>query len=133
MRLVSIAAFGFAICATTACISVSNARSIDKEVLIAGERAFQKCYSCHSLADSDATTQGPSLRKLIGRAVASDTRYDYSPAMRAYASKQPVWTKRALNDFIADPQALVPENEMGFFGIVDPAERRALIEYLSTK
>ena len=51
--------------------------------------------------------------------------------MRAYAAKQPVWTGEALDAFIADPQAVVPGNEMGFFGISDPDERQALIVYLA--
>ena len=51
--------------------------------------------------------------------------------MRAYAARQPRWTREALDAFIADPQAVVPDNEMGFFGIADAEERRALIEYLA--
>jgi cytochrome c2 len=50
--------------------------------------------------------------------------------MRAYAERQPRWTPDALDAFIADPQAVVPNNEMGFFGIADAEERRALMELL---
>ena len=96
-----------------------------------GERAFQKCYACHSLEGPDPGTQGPSLKGVVGRRVAAEPGFAYSPAMRAYAAKQPAWTREALEAFIADPQAVVPDNEMGFFGISDPDERRALIEYLA--
>ena len=51
--------------------------------------------------------------------------------MRAYAARQPRWTAEALDAFIADPQSVVPGNEMGFFGIGDTGERRALVEYLA--
>jgi cytochrome c len=51
--------------------------------------------------------------------------------MRAYAAEQGRWTRETLEAFIADPQAAVPDNEMGFFGIADTDERRALIEFLA--
>jgi cytochrome c len=97
----------------------------------AGERAYQKCYSCHSLEGPDPSTQGPSLKGIVGRAVAVEAGFAYSPAMRAYAARQPTWTREALEAFVADPQGVVPGNEMGFFGIADAAERRALLAYLA--
>lgn len=117
-----------ALLAAAAC--VETAPPGGAATLAAGERAYQKCYSCHSLEGPDPTTQGPSLRAILGRAVASEAGFAYSPAMRAYADRQPRWTREALDAFIADPQAVVPNNEMGFFGIVDAEERRALMEFL---
>ena len=102
----------------------------DAAALAAGERAYQKCYSCHALEGPDPSTQGPSLRGIVGRPVAAEPGFAYSPEMLAYARRQPRWTAEALDAFIADPQAVVPDNEMGFFGIADAEERRALIEYL---
>jgi len=103
----------------------------DPATLAAGERAYQKCYSCHSLEGPDPSTQGPSLRGIVGRAVASEEGFAYSPAMRAYAARQPRWTREALDAFVADPQAVAPGNEMGFFGVADAVERRALVAYLA--
>ena len=103
----------------------------DAATLRAGERAYQKCYSCHSLEGPDPSTQGPALNGIVGRAAAAEPGFAYSPAMRAYAAREPRWTRAALDAFIADPQAVVPDNEMGFFGIADAEERRALIEFLA--
>lgn len=97
----------------------------------AGARAFQKCYSCHALGDTDEGAQGPSLKGIAGRAVASWPGYDFSPAMRAYAQRQPRWSRAALDAFVADPQGLVPGSEMAFIGIRDAEERAALIDYLA--
>ena len=97
----------------------------------AGERAYQKCYACHSLEGPDPGTQGPSLKAIVGRPVAAEPGFAYSPAMRAYAVQQERWTRQALDAFLADPQAVVPGNAMGFFGMADAEERRALIEYLA--
>lgn len=103
----------------------------DRATFVAGERAYQKCYACHSLDGADPSTQGPPLKGVVGREVAAEPGFTYSPAMRGYAATQPRWTREALDAFIADPQAVVPDNEMGFFGIADAAERRALIAYLA--
>lgn len=100
--------------------------------LAAGERVYQKCYSCHSIEGPDSRLQGPSLKGIVGREVAAEPRFAYSPAMRAYAERQERWTLKALDAFIADPLAVVPRNEMGFFGISDADERQALIEYLAS-
>jgi len=96
----------------------------------AGVRAFQKCYACHSLDPGETGLTGPSLRAIVGRTIAAEPGFAYSPAMRAYAAGQGRWTREALDAFIADPQGVVPGNGMGFFGMRDPAERRALIAYL---
>ena len=119
-----------ALFAAAACVQAATP-SDNAAPLAAGERAYQKCYSCHSLEGPDPTTQGPSLKGIVGRAVAAEEGFAYSPAMRAFAARQRRWDREALEAFIADPQAVVPNNEMGFFGIGDAAERRALIDYLS--
>jgi cytochrome c len=98
-----------------------------------GERAFRKCTACHALGDDDEGAQGPSLKGILGRPVASRPGYAYSAAMRAHAARQPRWSRAALDAFLADPQGTVPDNEMGFFGIKDPAERAALIDYLAAQ
>jgi cytochrome c len=97
----------------------------------AGERAFQKCYACHSLGGPDPNTEGPSLRHIVGRPVATEAGFGYSPAMRAYAAKQKRWTRSALDAYVANPQSVVPGNSMGFTGIKAAAERGALLDYLA--
>lgn len=96
-----------------------------------GERAFQKCYACHSVDASDAGLTGPSLRGILGRTPATEPGFAYSKAMRDYAKKQKKWDRAALDAFLADPQEVVPRNEMGFFGMRNPAERKALIDWLT--
>ena len=113
-----------------ACAQAAGPAS-EAATLAEGERAYQKCYACHSLDGPDPGAQGPSLKGIVGREIAAEGGFAYSPAMRVYAAQQPRWTRDALDRFIADPQAAAPGNEMGFFGIPDAAERRALIEYLA--
>ena len=119
-----------ALLAAAACAHAADPAA-ERATLAAGERAFQKCYSCHSLEGPDPTTQGPSLKGIVGRPVAGEEGFAYSRAMRAYRSVRPRWTRETLDAFIADPQGVVPDNEMGFFGIANDQERRALVEFLA--
>ena len=96
----------------------------------AGERAYQKCFSCHAIEAGKHDLAGPSLHGIVGRRVAAVAGFDYSPAMEQFAADHPVWTRMLLDRLAADPEALVPGTSMAFHGMADPAERAALIEYL---
>lgn len=76
-------------------------------------------------------TMGPSLKGIVGRKTASEQGFAYSKAMRSYAKRQKKWDRKALDAFLAHPQGVVPRNEMGFFGMRDAAERKALIDWLA--
>jgi len=116
-----------------ACLSLPSATTAQQSGPSRGERAFQKCYACHALSEDEEGAEGPSLRGIVGRKVAALPGYAYSGPLRAYALAQPRWTRAALDAFLADPQGTVPGNAMGFFGIKDPAERAALIDYLAAQ
>lgn len=100
------------------------------EQLAAGERAYQKCYSCHALEPGKNDLTGPTLHRIVGRTVAAESGYAYSPALTHFAVANPRWTRALLDRFVRDPETLVPDSSMNFHGIDDPAERAALIAYL---
>ena len=58
----------------------------------AGERAFQKCFSCHSVEKDETGLPGPSLFGIVGRRAAGAPDFEYSPAMRAKGAAGLVWT-----------------------------------------
>lgn len=95
-----------------------------------GRRVFQKCFSCHSADPAETGLPGPNLAGIVGARAGREAGFAYSPAMRSAAARGLTWTEAALNRFLADPEAVVPRNEMGFVGLRDPAERRAVIAYL---
>ncbi|HUE80139.1 MAG TPA: c-type cytochrome [Sphingomicrobium sp.] len=97
---------------------------------VQGERAYQKCYSCHALEAGAGKLQGPTLHQIVGRPIAAEAGFDYSPALRRFARQHPRWTPELLDRYVADPEALVPGTSMTFHGISDAGERRALIGYL---
>ena len=96
-----------------------------------GESVFQRSYSCHLVNKRDAGLSGSCLDRLLGRAVASDPDFAYSKAFKDFAKRHPRWTRPLLDRFLANPDQLVPGNEMGFFGLDDGEERAAIIAYLA--
>jgi cytochrome c len=71
---------------------------------------------------------GPSLADLWGRKAGSLPRFSrYSPALK---SANVTWDDKTLNEWIKDPQHLVPGNEMTFEGIKDDRQRGDLLAFL---
>jgi cytochrome c len=83
-----------------------------------------KCGGCHSL---DENRVGPRHRDLVGRKVASLADYDYSRAIKKLGG---VWTSSRLDQWLQGPQTMAPGAKM-FFQVPDPAQRKAIITYLS--
>ncbi|MGP1281433.1 MAG: c-type cytochrome [Parasphingopyxis sp.] len=92
-----------------------------------GARLYQqRCGGCHSL---DADRVGPRHRGLIGRRAGAVRGFRYSPAL---ARSDIVWTRTALERWLRGPRAMVRGTTMGF-SLSDPAERRAIIDYLASE
>ena len=94
-----------------------------------GQRVFGACAACHSL-QPDQNMTGPSLADLWGRKAGSLPSFNrYSPAIK---SANVVWNDKTLDEWIEDPQHLIPGNEMTFAGIKDEQKIKDLVAYLHT-
>jgi cytochrome c len=92
-----------------------------------GQRVFGACAACHSLQPDQSMT-GPSLAELWNRKAGSLASFSrYSPALK---SANIVWNDKTLDDWITNPQHLVPGNEMTFDGIKDARQRADLLAFL---
>jgi cytochrome c len=92
-----------------------------------GRQDFRACAPCHSL-EPDRNMTGPSLANLWGRKAGSLPSFDrYSHALK---SSGIIWDDRALDGWLADPQRMVPDNEMPFEGIGDGRVRADLLAFL---
>ena len=92
-----------------------------------GRHVFGAFAACHSL-QPDQNMTGPSLAGVWNRkagTLASFTRY--SPAIK---SANIEWNEETLDEWIADPQHLIPSNQMTFAGIKDPQQRVDLLAFL---
>ena len=96
-----------------------------------GAALFAPCRACHSLDPSAKVMPGPNLAGLIGRKVAGDPAFDYSPVLRQARDEAGTWTLEALETFLADPEAMFPAMWMSAQGIRDAAERRALARFIA--
>jgi cytochrome c len=71
---------------------------------------------------------GPSLAGLWNRKAGTLTSFDrYSAALK---SANIVWNDKTLDEWIADPQRVVPGNQMTFPGIKDAGQRADLLAFL---
>ena len=96
-----------------------------------GPRAFTPCRACHSLDPAEHGRPGPNLSGLIGRTVAGDPEFDYSPVLRKARDEGLRWDEKRLDSFLADPVAMFPGLWMSMRGIEDAAERQALVKLLA--
>jgi len=88
-----------------------------------------QCSGCHSFVDGMSHRIGPDLYGVVGRKIGAASGFEeYSEALRAQRGE---WTKERLEEFLRDPQGMVPGNSMGFAGVHDAKQRELLIEYLS--
>jgi len=95
-----------------------------------GERVFQRCYACHSVAE-ETKLPGPHLRCVLGRRAGTLPGFEFSPAMvDAGAARGLVWTRATLEAFLTDPEALVPGTTMGPPTLPGADDRRDVIDYL---
>lgn len=92
-----------------------------------GEQVFKRCMACHVIDKDGPNGIGPNLHGIVGRAVASHAGFSYSGAMKA---KGGTWNEAALDAFLAEPMKVVPGTRMAFAGVIDPADRHALLLYL---
>jgi cytochrome c len=100
---------------------------------VRGERVFQYCYSCHSVQPDETNLQGPNLHRIVGRRIASQEGFTYTPALRAFAQREERWSEALLDQYLAAPYKLVPKTSMAFPGIEAQDERADLIAYLRSR
>jgi cytochrome c len=84
-----------------------------------------RCSACHSL---DHSRIGPAHRGVFERVAGSAPGFDYSPALKRSGVR---WTAANLNRWLANPEAFVPGQKMGY-QVPDPVDRRDLIAFLAS-
>jgi cytochrome c len=89
-----------------------------------GEEVYARCQACHALAFDRV---GPRHCGLFGRRAGSVPGFVYSTAMQRSGI---VWSRQALDTFLAKPTTVVPGTAMTYDGIADARERADLIAYL---
>ena len=92
-----------------------------------GQQDFRACAACHSL-EPDRNMTGPSLAGLWGRKAGTLPSFDrYSDALK---SSGILWNDKTLDQWLTDPQRMVPDNAMPFEGIKNSGARADLLAFL---
>jgi cytochrome c len=96
---------------------------------ISGQQAFNNaCRTCHIMREGD-NRLGPNLHKIIGRKAGSLPDYAFSSAMKEAGF---VWDEEKLDRFIANPDEVVPGNNMKPYGGLSSSEdRKKIIAFLA--
>ena len=90
----------------------------------------QRCASCHAVAAGAVPTAGPNLRGVVGRRVAGDPGFDYSPVLEQAGRGGDTWDRERLERFLEDPEEMYPGVWMGSNGLRAEAERGAVARFL---
>lgn len=88
-----------------------------------GQAVFEKrCTGCHSLTDN---REGPRLQSVYGRAAGAIPNFPYSAALE---QSHITWNDATLDQWLSDPDAFVPGNNMDFH-VAKAQERADLIAW----
>jgi cytochrome c len=108
--------------------SLQSSNSMERVAMegdaVRGQELFERrCTGCHAM---EQNREGPRLRGVFGRSAGTVSGYAYSAGLKG---AHMVWNDTTLERWLADPDALVPDNNMGF-RVARPQERRDLIRFL---
>jgi cytochrome c len=94
-----------------------------------GQQAFNNaCRTCHMVREGD-NRLGPNLHRVVGRKAGSLPDYAFSSAMKEAGF---VWDEEKLDRFIANPDQVVPGNNMKpYGGLASSDDRKKIIAFLA--
>jgi cytochrome c len=101
----------------------------EADLIDKGRQSFETCAVCHTAERGGDNGLGPNLWGVYGMHAGTNADFAYSAGLKASAI---VWSDTTLDRWLTSPSALVPGTLMGFAGLKDPDERKALIAYLKT-
>ena len=100
------------------------------ELIAAGEKAYSKCQSCHTIDAGGANGIGPNLAGVMGGPVAAKGGFAYSAELKALGG---TWDWDKMNTWLKNPKGYVPGTKMSFAGLSKVEDRAAIAAYLNSK
>ncbi len=91
--------------------------------------AFLQCKVCHATTANAPRGLGPNLFGVVGAQAGKRPGFTYSPAL---TNSNLRWDRANLEAFITNPRTKVPGNRMAYAGMANPAQRKAVLDYLQT-
>jgi cytochrome c len=100
------------------------------ELIAAGEKAYSKCQSCHTIDAGGANGIGPNLAGVMGGPVAAKAGFGYSAELKALGG---TWDWDKMNAWLKNPKGYVAGTKMSFAGLSKIEDRAAIAMYLNSK
>ncbi len=91
-----------------------------------GKLFAAQCGTCHTVEHGAAPRQGPNLAGVVGRRAGSVPDFKYSAA---FAQADFTWDDANLDQWLTNPQALLPGAVMGYRQ-ANPQTRQTIIVWL---
>lgn len=105
------------------CAADVIAADLDGEVLF-----NTHCRNCHSV-NKDDNRLGPSLFGVVGQEAGKVAGFTaYSGSLKGFK-----WDEATLDKFIASPTSVAPNTSMNYPPVGDPAQRKAIIDFIKSK
>ncbi len=118
-KLLATLAAGFMLLASQSALAEGDAAK--------GKKLFGRCKACHTVVPGKHKV-GPSLYGVVGRTSGTAEGFKkYTPQIKEAAI---VWTEEALDEFLPNPQKLIPKTKMRF-KVKKEQDRADLIAYLN--
>lgn len=89
-------------------ITPFHANAADGDIARGAELYDSRCGACHSIGKNRV---GPRHQELFGRIAGTQPGYAYSKALK---ESDVVWNEQTLDNWLINPQALIPGQKMGF-------------------
>ena len=100
------------------------------DLIAAGEKAYSKCQSCHTIDAGGANGIGPNLAGVMGGPIAAKGSFAYSAELKALGGN---WDWDKMDAWLKNPKGYVAGTKMSFAGLSKVEDRAAIAAYLNSK
>jgi cytochrome c len=110
----------------TLAVCASQAQTLEQASVKRGMILYDsRCFGCHSV---DANRVGPMHVGILGRKAGGVSDFIYSKALK---KSNIVWSQSTLNDWLKNPQGLIPGQSMNV-NVPNEKDREDLVAYLAS-